>query len=406
MPIVSGKRLAWQGYDGALVPRLGCRVILRWQFQTYLNAFRVLITDRPTETITVSGGAVLLIIYYAAGLYVTLVDNAPVIRAHWPYVAGAVLGVAVTAGSWLGYSLGRRAMCRARAPWITVLPWPDSAKHRSARSASLTLGAALTPIAILYGAAITFAVAKPFAVVSGLLTGLCFFLPSASASMVATRKTHDKFEDANITPVSTRDSWVTRLAIVIDRAVPKWVGVWAEAANSRFVPLWWMGSLAIGGGTAGTFSISQWKPWPSVVVAIAGGNLAFAISLNGQPLLSPVLRSSPVGYASVWRALIRLPAILSLAWFAIAALPAIIVSAHLGGECAGAVPPLIFLDALFCAAVALNLSSRRRAMLLYVCLLGVIIYQGLQYGIAYGGLAIVIMLARLIQRGAGIRWRA
>ena len=68
----------------------------------------------------------------------------------------------------------------------------------------------------------------------------------------------------------------------------------------------------------------------------------------------------------------------------------------------------MLLDILFCAAIGVDPSSRRRAMLLCAGFLAVIIYQGLGYGVAYGALAVAIMLGvvALLWRQARKRFRS
>jgi len=355
----------------------------------------------------VSIGALLVIAYNVADYYLWLADAGAAMRQHWTRVARGGLAVSALLGAIVGYSLGRWASSKARALWITVLPWPDEAKKRSARFAAMSVATAITPIAAFFGWIVAFAVAQPNALLSGLLTGLAFLFPAAAAAFAGASDAERTDEPADKGLVPTRQSLIGWLAIALDRSVPRWLGLWAQSENSAYVSAWWIGSLVICGGAAGAISIAQWQPWPSVVMSAIGGNLAFMVALNARLVLSPVLRSTSIGYAAVWMALIRLPAVLSLAWFMVAALPALLVSRHFGGEAAGAVPVLLLLNILFSASLALNPSSRSRATFLYVILLAVILYQGLQYGVAYGVLAVVVMLGAgaLLWSGARKRFR-
>ncbi len=339
----------------------------------------------------VSIGALLVIAYNVADYYVWLADAGAAMRQHWTRVALGGLAVSALLGAIVGYSLGRWASSKARALWITVLPWPDEAKKRSARFAAMSVATAITPIAAFFGWIVAFAVAQPNALLSGLLTGLAFLFPAAAAAFAGASDAERTDEPADKGLVTTRQSLIGWLAIALDRSVPRWLGLWAQSENSAYVSAWWIGSLILCAGAAGAISVAQWQPWPSIVTAVIGGNLAFMASVNGRPLLSPALRSTSVGYFAAWLALIRVPAVLSLAWFAMAALPAVLVSRHFGGESVGALPLLFLLDVLFCASVALVPSSRRKAAFLYVSLLVVVLYQGIQYGVAYGVLAVAIV---------------
>jgi len=337
-------------------------------------------------------GALFVIAYNAAEYYSSLVEAGPLVREDWSDVALSGLAASAVSGGLVGYSLGRWASAKARALWIAVLPWPDAAKKRSARSAALTLSAGCAALPVLCGWIVTTAIGEPYVFLSGVLTGLAFLVPAAAAAVIGSGDADHVDEPADTALAPTRHSWIKRLATGLDPSSPRWVGLWEQDENSPYVSVWWVGSLVVLGGAAAAITIAQWQPWPSIGVAVIGGNLAFMTLINGQPLLSPVLRSTSAGYGAVWMALIRAPAILSLAWFAAAAVPAIVVSAHFGGEIAGAIPILALLDLLFCAAVALNPSSRQRAAILYLILLAVIGYQGLQYGLAYGVLAVAVML--------------
>jgi len=383
-------------------------MILRWQYQSFKNSLHALLSDRPVEAPVVLIAAFLLIACYAADYYSLLVDAGPMIREDWGRVAFAGLAATAVLGGTIGYRLGRWASAKTRTHWISVLPWPDTAKKRCARSAALTLSAGLAPIAALLGCVVTVAVGKPYAVLSGVFMGLAFVVPAALAALVGARDADQTKGSANTALVSARQDWITRLAAAVDRSVPKWVALWAQTDSSRYVSAWWIGSLLIWGGAAGAISIAQWQPWPSVVTAVIGGNMAFIAGLNAKPLLSPVLRSTSVGFGATWMALIRVPAILSLAWFTVAALPALVVSHNSGGEGAGGVLLLVILDLLFCTAVALIPSSRHRAELLYTILLSFIIYQALQYGVAFVGFALVVMLVvvPMLWRRARKRFRS
>jgi len=330
------------------------------------------------------------------------------VRAQWAGVALGGLAALAVLGSIAGISLGRWASAKARAPWWAALPWHDSARKRSVRSAAVTLAAALTPVAMICGWVVPFAVRQPGSLPSGVLAGLVYLMPAVGAAYIGSKDADQADEPAHAELAPVRQSRINRLAIALDRSAPKWVGLWAQADNGLHGTAWWVGSLIVGAGTAGAISVAQWQPWPSVVAAVVGGNLVFMAALNGRPLLSPVLRSSPVGYGAVWVALVRLPAFLSAAWFAAATVPVVLVSRNFGGESAGVFPVLALLDILFCAAVALDPSSRRRATLLYVGFLAVIIYQGLGYGVAYGALAVAIMLGvvALLWRQARKRFRS
>jgi hypothetical protein len=99
-----------------------------------------------------------------------------------------------------------------------------------------------------------------------------------------------------------------------------------------------------------------------------------------------VLRASALHFGKAWAGIVRGPLALSAFWFFVAASPAMAVSAGAWRPIAGAGALLLALNALFCTALAASPGSRQRAVILYACCVGIVIYQGAEYGVAYGAL--------------------
>ena len=365
--------------------------MLRWHVLSLGNALKVIWINNPIRSAFVAAGALFFLAYNVAGVWVSLADSAVPIREHWLSVAAGSLAAAASAGGICGRVTGRWASSRVQAPWLAVLPWPATARVRSARWAALAVGALLALLIAFVGWGACEAVAGPHPVFVGVVSGFAFAAPFAlavtlagDAASLAERATARSTE-------RTRLSWMRRVTAALDQMTPRWIGLWAQADGMRLLSLWWVGSLAVA-AVAGVVAVERSWLLPSVVTAIVGGNLAYMVGLRGAPLLSPILRASPVGFGAVWLGLTRLPLALSLAWFGIAALPVLWVSANGGGEALAALLLLLLLNLLFSTAVAVRPASRRQAAVLHGFGLFVIAYQGLQYGWAYAALAGVVML--------------
>jgi hypothetical protein len=61
-------------------------LILRCQIVGFSNAVLAMVRDRPAETIFIALGAVFLIAYQGANLYLDLAQESAPIRLHWPRI--------------------------------------------------------------------------------------------------------------------------------------------------------------------------------------------------------------------------------------------------------------------------------------------------------------------------------
>jgi hypothetical protein len=98
---------------------------------------------------------------------------------------------------------------------------------------------------------------------------------------------------------------------------------------------------------------------------------------------------------------------LAFLWFGVAALPAMAVSGGAWRQVLGAAGVLLALNLLALTAAAVCPGSQRQAAVLYAMLLGTILHEGAQYGVAFGALVALVMIgvASLLWRQARRRFR-
>jgi hypothetical protein len=382
-------------------------LLIWWQWLGVRNGARSAWDNHRGELVLVGAGLTFLIVYNLASVHASLVQAAPAIRSSWQRILLAGTAASVVSGMVSGRLCARWAGRRVSAAWLAVLPWPAAERRRAARLACLAVSGVLTPVPAFCGWGVGHAVAAPHQVVATTAMGLCFMVAFLSASLPGAGQDNVSAEDNAVAGESPKVSLIWRLVGPVDQLAPRWAGIWAQGDDARGLSRWWLASLLVGGGTAGAVTLTQRWTWPSVVISVAGANFAYMVALRGAPLLSPVLRASPVRYAAACGAMARTPAVLSLLWAAIALAPALIVSVGSWQEGLSGVAALVMLNLLFTSAMAVVPSSRRLAALLYVCLLCVIFHQGLEYGMAYGALAAVAVVgvALLLWRQARRRFR-
>ncbi len=374
------------------------RVILRWQVLAFWNALRVALAERLRETLLLAGAAGLLIVYNIASFYVSLVHSAPAIRAAWPMVARNGLAAALMLGLVCGYRCAGWAARRAQAPWLAVLPWPAGARRRAVRVVSFAMGGALMPVPAFCGWGVSHAVHAAHPALAGCALAACF---SVSFVAGAWPRGGRAAPVARVARVAARPpALLWRLVARLDRRAPRWAGLWAQGDGGLRLSLWWFATLVLVGGSAAAMSVAQGSVWPSVIAAVGGGNAAYIVGLRGGILDSAVLRASPVGFGAVWAAVARGPLALSVLWFCLAAAPAFAVSVGAWRQIAGGGVVLLALDGLFTSAVAANPASRQQALVLYGAGLCMILYQGAEYGIAYG-----VLVSMAAAGFCGVLWR-
>ncbi len=368
-------------------------LILRCQIVGFSNAVLAMVRDRPAETIFIALGAVFLIAYQGANLYLDLAQEAAPIRLHWPRILEAATVVAILAGLVTGTLLTSHVKKLASEPWLAVLPWSDRARQRATRRGALWLAAPVATGIFL----LAWMAAKATLTPNALLSAFVPFCAFATSCMAATswhlRPAADAPNPSTRPARNRRPGRLPTLLSQFDQQTPRWAGSWALGDTASRLARWWLASLVIGGGAAGCVSLAQDWPWPSLMMGVVGGHLVFLSTLRATPLLSPVLRSAPVRYAAAWAAVLRLPLVLSFAWLIFAAPPALAAQHNAWRAVPGFALGLLVLNAFFAAALATVPGSRRQALLLHALGLGLMLQQTVEYGLAYGIVASVLIAA-------------
>jgi hypothetical protein len=359
------------------------------------------------DVLLLTAGGLLLLIYNAVSLYQALAQAAPTIRALWPRVALGGIAVVLLVGILCGRLCARWARRQAQAPWLAVLPWQAAARARAVRVACLAIGGVLMPLPAFCGWGVSHAVAASGQAWAATSLAVCFMLAFVTAALPGAHHASEEEQLAQPDARPLKPALAWRLVAWLDQWAPRWTGLWAQGDSGGKLSVWWFGSLVIAGGSAAALSQSQSWTSPSVISAVIGGNLAYIAGLRGSPLLSPVLRTSPVSFAVVWAAMARGPLALSLLWFGIAALPAFVVSLGAWRPSLGGFGVLLLLNLLYSTAAAITPTSRRQALLMYGFALYAILYQGVHYGVAYGALVGVaeLGLVAFLWRRARQRFR-
>lgn len=365
-------------------------MILRWQMAGLANWLTAVLRQRPKDIAFIAIAGTALLAFQAANIYLDLVQEVAKIRQAWPTIALAGMAFAGLAGLFAGRRLTAFCHRLASAPWIGVLPWPDHVRLHAARRAAIWLGAPWGAGAALLGWMLASAISAPNPIACAACPSAAFMAVFALAVFWPRRPGF--LQAAEAPPVAAPNGLarLRRLAGYVDQARPRWAGTWALGPERS--GFWWPAVLALGIGFAACISLVQRQAWPSLLMAVAGGHAVFLGMLRGAPLLSPVLTTSSVGFGAAWAAMARLPLALSYIWFLLAALPALTLSAAAWRQSCGAAFCLALLNGLFAACLAITPWSRRQACLLHALALLAMLQQGLEYGPAYGILAMVLIL--------------
>jgi hypothetical protein len=276
----------------------------------------------------VLGGSALLA-YGVGNAVVALRRGSETLRAQQePWII--VLMAAFALGLAGGVILSKVAWSRAVAPFLKALPLSMSERRRMATVAALSIGA---PFVVLAGVVTTSAcllVDRPCAAAWGFGAGMTCAAGVASAVFLHLFVAKNVAPDDTSTPfANAAKSIPLPWLAMFDCAAPAWLGVWAcglpagamRLTASLFVTSFLFvlaAALAIGA------SLARHQAAPAAVAGMIGGLIAFMVSLRCHPLGSPVLRTTPQGFMSIWLRLLRLPLVLSAVCFVAPASAAVI----------------------------------------------------------------------------------
>jgi len=276
----------------------------------------------------VLGGSALLA-YGAGNTVVALCRASETLRARqepWIIVLLATFALGLAGG----VILSKVAWSRAVAPFLKALPLSMSERRRMATVAALSIGA---PFVVLAGVVISsacFLVDKPYAAAWGFGAGMTCAAGVASALFLHLFVANNEAPDDLSTPfANAAESIPVPWLAMLDCAAPAWLGAWAcglPAGKMRLTARLFVTSFlfVLAAALAIGASLARHQAAPAAVAGMIGGLIAFMVSLRCHPLGSPVLRTTPQGFVSVWLRLLRLPLVLSAVCFVAPASAAVI----------------------------------------------------------------------------------
>ena len=340
-----------------------------------------------------------------------LVQQTAFVRAHRSALGVVAVGFAVAAGATAGWNACKRGLGHASAPWIAVLPMARATRSRAVMLAAL---AAMPWRASLVGLIAGWIGTRTGSETPGFhaLASVAAFSGAFVAVVIGRQRWRSRAAAPTVAPLRGAApqavrwlNWVHWLR-GIDSARPRWIGAWECGQHARLQTLAALVSFAVLGGASAAASFAQGWSAPALGVGVVGGNLVFLSVLRGAPLRSPVCGTAPLGFVAAWTGLIRLPLVLSLAWFVpLAGLGAV---AQHGQPSAVAASTLALLggDLIYAMLVAFSPASPTFTMTLYAGVLATAAGETVELGqstllVCAAFLAFLWWLGRRRYRGGG-----
>ncbi len=345
-----------------------------------------------------------LLAYGIADIAATLHSHAAVLRQ--PLWSAKLGGAELLLGLLSGVALAGVSASRAFSPFLRALPLSIGARRRTSLIGAL---AALAPLGVLAGAAAAGAclvIEKPYPALWGATAGLLFgagFVAGAIARLAyAFRAPDSRLPDTQPQWTGIRDPQLRWL----DRANPAWLGSWAWNLNAGQIQLTARSAaaliiLGIVTSMSMAASLAQHHAAPAALTAVSGGLLAFMLSLRCFPLASPVLRTAPLGFTHAWLRLLRLPAVLSVLFFALPSGAALAAEPGSWPAVAGGGFELLVLNTAYAIFAAYFATAPLSAAISFIVAVVYAAYEWLEYGQSIL-LAFAALIALLWHRA---RWR-
>jgi hypothetical protein len=284
--------------------------LIRWRYHARANRLRAL-AQRGWRLLPIGVAAIILLIYAILWLQSLIHQFAG--TSTEPSQRTTITNLACLA---LGLVAGSTATAQDRAAltisFLAIQPWPDHARRDAillSLLSRLATGTALIAIALRLGA--------PSAGIAERCLPLATALFSAGfiAGCALNAVTRSRPRPAR-QPAPQATIWLAPL----DHAAPRWAGWWTLASRRRRIAVLSAGSLAASLAIAEAAAHGAHPVMLAPVIAILGPLLMLIGATSCTPLLSPVLRTSPIPYHRAAIAMFRLPASLAVAWFALFAI--------------------------------------------------------------------------------------
>ena len=284
--------------------------LIRWRYHARANRLRAL-AQRGWRLLPIGVAAIILLIY--ATLWLQSLIHQLAGTSTEPSQRAAITNLACLA---LGLVAGSTATAQDRAAlttsFLAIQPWPDHARRDSillSLLSRLATGTALTAITLRLGAPAAGIPERCLPLATALFSA--GFIAGCALNALTQSRPRPARQPAPQTTV-----WLAPL----DHAAPRWAGWWTLAARRRRIAVLSAGSLAASLSIAEAAAHGAHPVMLAPVIATLGPLLMLIGATSCTPLLSPVLRTSPIPYHRAATAMFRLPASLAVAWFALFAI--------------------------------------------------------------------------------------
>jgi hypothetical protein len=311
----------------------------------------------------------------------------------------AALAMLLILGCGFGFYCTGLLLAHANALYLSVQPLSQQARRRMAAFAAFT-GSLCTASAAAVGAVmICKIILQPDALIWGLATGSVFVL-GAGFGLTARLRLVKEAQDEMRTSKSPRSFTMPLLPGFrrIDRANPAWLGSWAIGLAAGRLPLTagrllGFSIITLGAALLSVAGLGRHQAGPAAAGAVFSGFAAFMLVVRCQPLDSPVLRSAPIGFMKTWLGVLRLPALLSVAFFVIPAGAAIAAEPSSWAMPASGCFGLFVLDGIYAIFAAFFLSSPLLAAISFFAVVFCACYEWVIYhAVVYACFAGLLML--------------
>lgn len=350
--------------------------------------------------IMLGGGG--LLAYAIAGIVVALRGGAETLRQQQGFWTIGFPAATFALGLAAGIAISGVTSSRAFAPFLKALPLSIGARRRMASVAALSIGA---PLAVMAGATVSLActlIAKPYPLAWGAAAaaifaaglGLGLFL----RLFIARRGTADPLLlQSPQSRKSSRLPWLGNL----DCIGLAWLGAWAwNLPVGRIRLTGRLLGIAIVLSFADVLSIgatlARHQAAPAAAAGLIGGLAVFMLSLRCHPLGSPVLRTAPLGFTRAWLRLLRLPLLLSAAFFTLPASAALAAEPSAWAMPAGGALGLLALNGTYAVFAGYFMTEPLVAALSFFFAVAYANYESIEYGrtVLIGFAALVAWLWR------------
>ncbi|MCW8306335.1 hypothetical protein AruPA_04750 [Acidiphilium sp. PA] len=294
-------------------PHLTLRLtLIRWRWQARANRLRAL-AQRGWRLLPIGVAAMIMLIY--ATLWLQSLIHQLIATRTEPSQRTLITNLACLA---IGLIAGSIATAQDRAAlttsFLAIQPWPGHARRDAvllSLLSRLATGTALIAITLRLGAPSAGIAERCLPLAIALFAA--GFITGCALNAVAPSRPRPARQSAAPTKTTI---WLARL----DHAAPRWAGCWALGSRRRRIAVLTTGSLAASLSIAEAAAHGPRPVMLGATLAIIGPLLTLIGAIRCTPLVSPVLRTSAIPYHRAAIAMLRLPASLAVAWFALFAM--------------------------------------------------------------------------------------